>query len=157
MDDEAIKEALERFKHVPYYLAQTAMGVEDGGYASLYDSQAGGDFDGKFSNEIGGDMMAYVLGRVGKREFAEGSLKLFDMEAMNRLGFRLPDDATEADFQAAAERIADATVEHVTDCFPSVGNRWLENDRIRIRDFVLAYMRAEARVAEAFESDAPMP
>ena len=73
MDDEAIKEALERFQHVPYYLAQTAMGVEDGGYASLYDSQVGGDFDGKFSNEIGGDMMAYVLGRVGKREFAEGA------------------------------------------------------------------------------------
>ena len=77
------------------------------------------------------------------------------MDAMDRLGFRLPEDATETDFPAAAERIAGATVEHVTDCFPSVGAQWLENDRIRIRDFVLAYMKAEANFAETHSKGGP--
>lgn len=92
MDEEAIKEGVERLEHVPYYFAQIAMGIDDGGFASLYDSQSGGDFDGRFSNEIGGDIMAYVFGCSGKREFSKNLPKLFDMEAMSHFTYRMPDE-----------------------------------------------------------------
>lgn len=157
MDDNDIREAVERFQHVPYYFAQTAMGIDDGGYASMFDCTSDGDFGGRFANEIGADVMAYALGRSGNREFAENTQKLFDMEAMQRsFGYRLPDDPSDADFLTGADRVAEATIGHVLDAFPSVDARSLENDRVRIRDFILVYMKAEARFAEAMSDELPV-
>ena len=156
MDDNDIREAVELFQHVPYYFAQTAMGVDDGGYASMFDCTTDGDFGGRFANEIGADVMAYVLGRVGSREFAENTPKLFSMEAMQRsFGYRLPDDPSDADFLAGADRVAEATVGHLLDVFPSVDARSLENDRARIRDFILVYMKSEASFAESMSDEQP--
>ena len=147
-----IKEACDNFQHVPYWFAQSATNVDDGGFAALYDSDMSPN--GRFSNEIGIDLLYQVLREIGHEEFSARSGNIFNQDFMAGFDHAVPDDASDFDLSLAASKVAEATIEHVLKVFPKASEDGISDFRQPLEKFFARYMKSELDFAAPTASPA---
>lgn len=149
--DQVLLEACERLSHVPYWHAQTVLGVDDGGFASMYESDVR-NYGGRFSNEIGGPLLEQVREAVGPELFSASAQLLFADSILGSVDARLRDDASPEELSKAAEQVALAVIGHLKAAFPEAPASVIDERKHEIHDFAVAYMKAEIDFAAQYGS-----
>jgi len=147
-DNKTLLEACEQLTHAAYWYAQEVIGVEDGGYASIFDCETGGKFGGNFADRVGGDVLARIQDKVGEEAFAAKAGGLFDMNLMPGISVRV-ETADAGEIDTGAAEVAECVIGHLRRVFPAV-DVLTDGDRQNIREFMREYMSAELRMANSF-------
>lgn len=144
----------ETFSHVPYWFVQSALGVETGDMASIYES-AGGQYLSKFGNEVGAEILHTIIREIGMEAFMARKDGLFSPDKLTESAYRLPEEYTDADIDFVAKMASAYTILHVASVFrihPGILGNATEHD---LSEFCRAYVKYE--ISNREPSSAPAP
>jgi len=136
-----IGDALENgFIDVGYRLIQDAMGIDDGGFASTYDSDTRVDYGSIFADLAGAPILRTIYDAVGRKTFVERLGSLNNAASIPSID-KLPDDPSPDDISSLAAASADRILAHVKDIFPNVPD--IETFRSVLHEHASRYAQAE--------------
>ena len=110
--------------HLPYGIVQDALGVDDGGYASIHDSTTAYPYEGTFANAAGGRIVEALIDEVGEQMVLDRHLDLANIIHSVSIADRNSVDA----LLELGNDVAQAVVDRICQVFP-------EADRLRITAF----------------------
>src|SRR5690606_32906334 len=129
-----IGKALEdNLVNLAYRPMQAALGITDGGYASVFDVESAGPYNSVFGNEVGGDMLAAILAHVGEDAFGERLLRIDD-GILPPIAGDIPYSPTDHVYRSLAEASASMIIGRLLEVFPEVPESSLAVFRGRLAD-----------------------
>lgn len=133
----------ERLVHVPYRIVQDILGAEDGGYASIFDSEAVEPYGGRFANRVGGPLLEAAISAIGIEKVVERSERIFAENALPAIGYRLPAQPEGADFDLLGKLAAAATVAHLNKALGLAAVVISPEMEARLAAYCVEYARSE--------------
>ena len=131
--------------HLPYGIVQDALGVDDGGYASIHDSTTAYPYEGVFANAAGGRIIEALIDEVGEEMVLDFHLDLANVIHSVSIADRNSVDA----LVELGKDVAEAVVDRICQVFPEAERTRITAFKPAIAKFATEYAASEIQFAES--------